>query len=106
METSTKDLYHQGYVAGYRDGIRDGASGKSLDEIEQEFTNFPIEMMAVSVRARNCLSRTGCKYIIDVAKLSEHAIETMRNLGPVTAAEIAHWLDDNGICYSAWSKYL
>lgn len=45
-------------------------------------------------------------YIADVVALSEHSIATMRNLGVKTASEIAHWLQDHEICYSAWRKYL
>ena len=46
------------------------------------------------------------RYISDVAKLSEQKIATMRNLGTKTASEIARWLDEQGISYSAWCRYL
>lgn len=106
METRTKDSYYKGYVAGYRDGVRDGANGRNLETLDSDIANYPIEVMALSSRAQNCLSKAGCTYIHDVVTLSEYTIETMRNLGTKTASEIAQWLDDHGICYSAWSKYL
>ena len=99
-------MYYIGYVRGYRDGLRDAATGKTADMAESDITALPIEAMALSTRAINCLSQAGCVYISDVAALSDHAIAIMRNLGPITASEIARWLDAHGICYSAWSKYL
>lgn len=100
------DLYRKGYIAGYRDGIRAADSGKAATIIEKGIVDFPVEVMGLSTRACNCLSRAGCANIADVVVLSDQAIAAMRNMGAKTASEIAHWLDDNGICYSAWSKYL
>lgn len=100
------DLYRKGYIVGYRDGIKAAESGKTESTIEKGIVDYPIEVMGLSKRACNCLSRTGCENIADVVVLNDQAIATMRNMGAKTASEIAHWLDDNGICYSAWSKYL
>lgn len=98
--------YQKGYVAGYRDGIKAASQGKSEENIAGNMPDLPIEAMQVSARARNCLIRAGCIYASDISKLSEEKIATMRNLGPKSAAEIAQWLDNHGINYSAWCKYL
>ena len=100
------DPYYKGYIEGYREGIIDAASGQTTKKIENDITAFPIKAMGLSTRAYHCLQRAGCTHIIDVVTLSEHTIATMRNLGTKTASEIAYWLDRQGICYSAWNKYL
>ena len=102
----SESQYRKGYVAGYRDGLRAAAQGKSEVNITESFEDLPIETMQISARARNCLVRAGCSYTSDVAKLSDQKIATMRNLGPKSAGEIAQWLDERGIHYSAWCKYL
>ncbi|MBQ6840464.1 MAG: hypothetical protein IJO45_07195 [Oscillospiraceae bacterium] len=99
-------LYYKGYIAGYRDGIEDALNGRNRIADKNNILNLPIKAMSLSMRASNCLRLAGCIYIADVAALNEQAIATMRRLGVKTASEIAHWLDEHGICYSAWSKYL
>ena len=106
MKEPQDDLYYKGYVAGYRDGIEDALNGRNTAADEKDILNLPIQAMPLSKRANNCLHLAGCTYIADVTALSEHTIATMRNLGTKTASEIAHWLDAQGICYSAWNKYL
>ena len=104
--TSTQDQNHfNGYLAGYQDGLRDAASGK-VCQMQEDFLSLPVRSMNLSTRAFNCLSRNGCSSIGDVAKLSDYAILTMRNLGPKTAAEVANWLNAHGICSTAWHRYL
>ena len=105
MRRTPDDLYYKGYIAGYRDGILDAAKGIKPDMV-QDANNLPLAAAPLSARARNCLHSAGCKSVTDAAKLSDQAIATMRNLGPKTASEIAHWLDLQGIRFSAWSKYL
>ena len=106
MDNAQRDLYYKGYVTGYRAGIRDGAEGKTLESIEEEVANLPIEALELSARAYNCLTLAGCVYIADVLSLDAHTIGTMRNLGPKTASEIACSLDRRGICCSVWCDYL
>lgn len=105
MKAAQDDLYYKGYIAGYRDGISDAASGVTTKMIESDIANLRIKAMALSTRAHNCLLRAGCAYISDVMAFNEHTITTTRNIGAKTASEIARWLDEHGICYSAWSKY-
>ena len=97
--------YYKGYVAGYRKGIVDGLAGKRLEPVET-IADLPINAMRISARARNCLAAAGCSSVADVVALGEQVISSMRNLGVKSAAEIAAWLAEYGICYSAWSKYL
>ena len=106
MENKTNDLYYKGFVAGYREGIKAAVSVKIPNTEDVSILDIPIKGSGLSARACNGLNKAGCTYIRDVVKLSEHTIATMRNIGTKTAAEIAHWLDDHGICYSAWCEYL
>ena len=95
--------YQKGYLAGYRDGIIAAIQGNAKENFSSDLS---VEVMQISTRAKNCLIRAGCNYISEVAKLSDERIATMRNLGPKSASKIAQWLDQHGISYSAWFKYL
>lgn len=106
MNNENQKEFYKAYIAGYRDGIKDATNGSNRNMIHDNLGNLPIRAMGLSTRAYHCLSYAGCKYIKDVAALSEYTIATMRRLGSKTAAEIARWLDSNGICYTAWSAYL
>ena len=106
MDKFQNDVYRKGYITGYRDGLRDAAAGKTLEVAVSNIGNLPIQAMGLSTRARNCLSNAGCVYVADVAKLSNKVIAVMRNMGPKTASEIAHWLDKHGMCLTAWADYL
>ena len=106
MEMKTENQYYKGFVAGYREGIKAAASGKIPNPEEFTVLDLPVKAVGFSTRACNGLEKAGCTYIGDVVNLSEHTITTMRKVGVTTAKEIAHWLDDHGICYSAWSMYL
>lgn len=106
MAKQQDDMYYKGYIAGYRDGIRDAAYGKTMNETEQDIMNLPVRSMNISMRAYNCLIRVGCSYVADIAVLSGQKIAVARGLGPKTASEIARWLDDHGICYTERSVYL
>lgn len=98
--------YYKGYIAGYRDGVKAARDGVCTEFLNDGVTWLPVLAMELSTRAYNCLIHAGCVYVLDVVMLSPKQIATMRNLGKVSAAEIAHWLDAHGICYSVWSQYL
>lgn len=98
--------YRKGYVAGYRDGLKAAAQGKTVEDTVGNLPDLPIDAVPLSTRAKNCLIQYGCLYASDIAKLSAHTIATMRQMGPKSAAEIAQWLDEQGIHYSAWCNYL
>ena len=106
MKMPEKDMYYKGYVVGYRDGLKAARNGTITELCDESVTGLPVLAMELSTRANNCLTQAGCEYVLDVAMLSERQIATMRNLGAITAAEIANWLDAHGICYSAWNQYL
>ena len=95
----------KGYLAGYRDGVQDAISGKVTSE-EADVKKLPVQTMGLSARACNSLVYGGCSCIGDVIALSSSEIMKMRNVGEKTASEIARWLVEHGILYSAWSEYL
>ena len=106
MNTKRDENYYKGYLAGYKDGINNAIQGKYPQDTENKFYKLPIAVMQLSTRAYNCLSSVGCVYVGDVSSLKEETISRIRNLGTKTASEIAHWLDEHNICFSAWNKYL
>ena len=89
MKTVQKDLYYKGYIVGYRDGLKAAQNGRNAELCDDKIAGLPILAMALSTRAYHCLLQTGCVYVSDVIRLSEKQIATMRNLGAVSAAEIA-----------------
>ena len=106
MDNRESKAYYKGYIAGYIAGVKDAESGDVKPFDMNNISSLPIGFMTVSSRGLNCLSGAGCVYISDVAKLDDNTIRTMRSMGTKTASEIAHWLDDHGIHFSAWSRYL
>ena len=98
--------YRKGYVAGYRDGVRDAVQGKIQENAEKDLLSLPVEVMQISTRARNCLKNVDCETIADVVALDADRILAIRRLGPKSAAEVARWLDGEGIGFNAWYQYL
>jgi len=106
MNNISKESYYKGFIAGYRAGIKAAYSGKIAEPDDVTVLEIPVNGSGLSALACNALHRAGCTYIADVVKATEREISMMRNVGKKTGSEIAHWLDDHGICYSAWSIYL
>ena len=102
MNKMSDPIYREGYLAGYLDGLQ---VGNVVEQRNDDCLYQPIVATNLSMRAKNCLIRSGCITIADVIALSPCNIETMRNLGSKTAAEIARWLDACGIQHSPWSRY-
>ena len=106
MEKPKDSQYYKAYIQGYRDGVNDAHNGKDLENIDSDLAKLPVEAMEITTRACNCLTRAGYKSVSDILELDDFALITMRNLGPKTGSEIAHWLDNNGFRCTVWSKYL
>ena len=106
MDPVQNDFYRKGYIAGYRDGLKAAERGQIPQTEGNPVAELPIQAMAVSARAKNCLLHAGCWYVLDVIALDEHRISTMRNLGKRSASEIGLWLEANGVYYSAWSRFI
>lgn len=88
------ELY-KAYVSGYRDGVADAYSGKAKNGISNDPSKIPVPVMGLTARARNCLLMAGCNTAADILALDDDAVRRMRNLGPKTASEIAHWLAEH-----------
>lgn len=110
MQKRTKDFYSQGYNAGYKSGyetgVHDEQNGVKLAYQDSKLLNLTIENMNLSIRSFNCLKRVNCERIGDVARLRDEEISTMRNLGKKSADEIARKLNELGIQYTEWDKYI
>ena len=98
--------YSTGYSEGYSDGKVDGAAGVTQPYASDEVLNRPIESLNLSTRAHSCLRLAKCKRIGDVARLSDEEIRTMRQLGKVSANEIALAIKSLHIARTAWDRYL
>ena len=98
--------YRNGYLDGYKDGVEAAQKGECKELGEHELLCFPVEAMEITTRARYCLIRLGCRQISDLLELREESLLCARNLGNVTAAEIAGWLERNGFAHTAWSRFL
>ena len=46
---------YNGYIAGYWDGVKDSMSGKASGSQTEGIRKLPIQAMAISTRAKNCL---------------------------------------------------
>ncbi len=93
----------KGYRAGYQDGLAAGLQGQTA---APDVRSLPIEALDLSVRALHCLTRAGCLRIGDVIRLSPEEIYAMRNLGRVTADEIARSLHRQKIFQTPWDHFL
>ncbi len=98
--------YSVGYSEGYSDGKADGAAGITKPYASDEVLNRPVESLNLSTRARSCLRLAQCKRIGDVVRLTDETISTMRQLGKVSANEIALAIKSLHIEHSAWDRYL
>lgn len=105
QEAHTKG-YHEGYNVGYQNGVYDTQRGISLTSQDNEQFYLPIECMTISTRARSCLKMANLNTIGDVARVNKERIPTMRNLGKVTADEIARALKAMGIRNTEWEPYI
>ena len=107
MYKSTTSIteYERGFRHGYQKAIEDYLNGELRTSIANDIEQLPLDAIPFSSRARNCLQYAGCHCLGDVCKLSEIQIETMRNLGIKTAAEVAEVLWTHGLHNTHWSKY-
>ncbi len=92
--------YQRGYRAGYIDGVAAG------DTQPPEILQLPVEALGLSARPLNCLRSYGCQQIADVAALSPETIRRMRNLGKISADQIARALQSQTIFGTAWDAWL
>ena len=100
MNDQCRKAYLLGYRAGYQDGLDQKIRGAETIPAD------PIEILSLSTRACNCLRFAGLRYVSEVAALPAEKIYKMRNLGEVTANEIALALHKYGICGTDWELFL
>lgn len=98
--------YNLGYIAGYKDGTNDTVNGRTHSFCDNEELLLPVEVLAISVRSLNCLTRIGCTTIDDVVRISDERILRARNMGRKSADEIARALKQRGIHHTEWDKYI
>lgn len=106
VQESQRKGFHEGYNVGYQNGVYDAQHGVTLTSQDNEQFRLPIECMAISTRAQSCLKIANLQTIGDVARVSGERIHTMRNLGKVTAGEIARALQEMGIHHTEWEPYI
>lgn len=99
------DEYRSGYHAGFCTGYRQAMAEPPVPASD-EILDLPLETLGLIRRSFNCLDRYGCRSIRDVAALEEKQIRLIRNLGTVSALEIAGKLHEHGIFHTAWDIFL
>ena len=96
------DECRKAYILGYRAGFQDAARGAETPHLPPD----PVEVLMLSTRAFNCLRFAGLRYVSEVATLPEQKIIQMKNLGKITANEIALALHSHGISGTDWDLFL
>ena len=97
-----RKAYIMGYRAGYEDGKRNSLDASRTNYDEKDIQNIPIEALPISFHAQASLTHSGCRYVSEVAKLPADKIKSLRNVGKVTAREIAQALKEFGITDTEW----
>ena len=97
-----RQVYVLGYRAGYSDGQANRMDARKAHQNQEEILTMPIEAMKLTSRAYNVLLHGNCRYVWDVANLPVEKIRVLRNLGKVTAQEIAQALKELGITGTDW----
>ena len=109
VEARVKFMLHDEYMRGYSDAMEDAETGKDshMKKVVAGLLELPIDEFDLSVRAFNCLKRSGVNKVGDLLTYdTEDSIMRIRNLGRRSAGEIALKLNQQGICNSAWAKFL
>ena len=107
MDRAMRVIYNKGYLRGYHTGYDDALAGRERVPFSSNAAvDISIEKMGLSIRAYNCLYRSDCQCAGDVAELKTSQILQIRNLGKVTAGEIARALEKLEIHGTDWEAYL
>lgn len=73
-------------------------SGTNLSAEEIKIGDTPLEKLDLSVRSYNCLKRAGINTVDDIVKIiQENRLESVRNLGKRSIAEIKEKLNSLGV---------
>lgn len=99
-----------GYTNGYNDGYATGRYDERTGQ-EEAYKNNPIlgltiENLGLSTRAFQCLRKLNCDRIGDVTRVEADDIWRTRNMGKITANEIAEALRKHDIIGTAWDQFL
>ena len=105
-----KIYYDMGYTNGYNDGYTTGRMDERNGK-EEAYKNNPIlgltiENLGLSTRAFQCLRKLNCDRIGDVALKEADDIWRTRNMGKITADEIARALRKHDITGTAWDQFI
>ena len=110
LKKKSNEAYKKGYIQGhnngYRQSIQDTENKNPPSYISDELLSLPLESLSLSTHARNCLIRYNYTRIGDFSALSEEKILRMRNMGKITANEIAHALNRIGVKNTEWDYFL
>ena len=68
--------------------------------IPETLFNMPVEKLDISVRAMNCLRRSGINTVGELASLDEKEISALRNFGQKSRQEVAEKLQTLGVSFA------
>lgn len=98
--------FHNGFTAGYHQGLADGKAGIFPGEISDSILDTPLESIGLSAKAYNALIRRNRERIRDIAHMKEEEILRLRNMGKKLAGEVAQRLQEYGVQNTEWDKFL
>lgn len=106
LKHAGETAFRKGYDQGYQRGMEDARSGIVPEKAADTVLNLPLETLGLSSRALNCLHSAGFQRIREIADCPEKRILVMRNLGRITANEIAQALTARGVRNTDWERFL
>lgn len=106
FEERCRKSYKEGYEEGRKNGERD-AYQRGYDDCQnnrdsqhprkaEELPNTPVEELGLSVRAHNCMKRSGINTLQEIAGLEPEELASIKNLGVKSYNEIVEMLKTYG----------
>lgn len=108
MDNRAQKEYQRGYDAGMKDGyakaiadMKDAEEGKKIKQLDTVVLE-----MNISIRAKNCLFRSGYRTVGDIINLSTEEIRAIRSMGFQSSATVAKALQAMNITETGWDFFL
>lgn len=98
--------YSKGYMVGLQHGKADPERAVPLPCGSEEVLAQPVQFLNLSARSQQCLADLRCETLGDMVHLTESQIMRTRNLGKISADEIARKLNAAGVKGSVWDQFL
>ena len=98
--------YYKYGLIGYKQKLIEFDKAENNRSNEEKIMNKSIQDIDFSIRTLNNLIRANYETIGDLAALTEYEILKIKNMGKKQLAEVAKRLNDIGVMYTSWNKFL